>query len=353
MASKINTAGLTLSTEEANELSQLVFEAEFQNGVLSRDHAIETGIEHDKQIVFAGKIADGLKVAAGCVPDEGGTFALTEKVWSPKKFAARFTHCADDLANLLKLFAKAKRVNPDFYNRADSEEMGAIMSVVGIMLRETLPGKIWFSDTAADLHSGAGVFSTGTDLDLYNVLDGLWKQIFADIAAGGDGHVDITENAGVSYVAQALATDKAFDTLEAMVEEADPRLLEDPSAKFMVSRSLADNYKSTLRTKNLTGGFIEVTENGRQQLMFDGFKIEIRHDWDRFIAANEDNGTVLNYPHRAILTTPENIPVGTLSDGDFEELTSFYSQDDKANKIDVAFSLDAKHLQDYMTVAAY
>ena len=353
MATKIDVSSLTLNAEEVSQISEAVLEREFINGVLSQNHSIETGIEHNKQIVFAGKITDSLKAASGCTPSEGGTLGFTEKFWTPKKYATRFTHCADDVNNLLKIFQKAQKVNPDFYNRIDSEEMGMVASRVGMMLREVLPAKIWFSDTAADLHTGTGVFSTGTDLTLWNVIDGLWKQIFAEVGSGDDNYVAISENAGVSYAAQALAADKAFGTFVAMVKAADERLIGDPDAKLYVTRSLADNYRDTLISKTLGAGYIEVTENGKQQLYFDGIPVEVMYVWDRTIKASQDNGTTYNLPHRAVLTTPDNIPVGTLSDSDFEELDSFYDRKSKSNIIDVALSLDTKHLEPYMTVAAY
>ena len=354
MASKIDISSLTLNAEEASNVSSVVLEREFVNGVLSDSHMVETGIEHNKQIVFAGKITDSLKLAAACAPAEGGTLGFSEKFWTPKTFTTRFKHCAGDLSNLVKIFKKAQRMNPDFYDRIASEEMGMVAARVGVMLREVLPVKAWFSDTAAALHSGAGVFSTGTDLTLYSVIDGIWKQVFAEISSGDSNYIEIAENSLASYALQkALGASTAYDTFEAMVNAGDERLVSDVDARFYVTRSLADNYRDYLRSNTLGAGFTDITENGKRILTFDGYQIEVRYDWDRIIRANQDNGTVYNLPHRALLTTPENIPVGTLATEDFETLDSFYDKVTKANYIDVAFSMDAKFLESYMAVAAY
>ncbi len=355
MPTKIDISNLTLNPEEVSEISEAILEREFINGVLSANHEIETGIQHKKQIVFAGKIADTLKAATDCTPGEGGTLALTQKYWDPVKYDTRYTHCAAQLNNLLKIFAKAQRVNPDFYNRIDSQEMGLVAAMVGMMLRETLPIKVWFSDVAADTVANAGVLVNGTDKTLYDVFDGLWKQIFAvaALSAGGDQHVAIAKNAEATFAAQALAADDAFNTFVAMVEAADERLIADGSIKFYVTRSMADNYRATLRNKTLGAGFIEITEGGRPRLFFDGIPIEIMYVWDRHIKAIEQNGTKYNLPHRALLTTPENIPVGTLNQSDWAAIDSFYDRTLKSNIMDVAFSLDAKWLEDYMGVAAY
>lgn len=352
MASLINISDLTLNPEEAHQIGQLIIERAFTQGPLSEDHAIETGIQYKQQIPFAGRIADSLKVASGCTPNEGSGVDLTEKFWDPAIFESRWKHCADGLNKLFKLFKKAQRINPDFYDQIDSEAMGLIYALIDNMLAETLPYKVWFSDTTADYIADGGLFKAGTDLDLYNVIDGIWKQIFAE-AVTGTNHVVITQNAGVSYTAQALPADAALGYLTSVMNMADSRLLEDPSAKLYVTRSIADNYRNTLRTKNLGAGFLEVVEGGRPRLMFDGIEVKVRYDWDRFIDANQNNGTVRKMPHRIVFTTPDNIPVGTLSTDDLATLDSFYDRTLKSNIVDVAFSLDAKMLENYMIVSAY
>lgn len=352
MASIIDVSGLTLNPEEAREIGQLIIEKAFVQGALSDNHDIETGVEMKTQIPFAGKISDSLKGASGCTPNVGTGFALTQKYWDPEIYDSRWVNCAADLNNLLKLFRKAQRINPDFYDRIDSQEMGLIFSMIETMLNETLPEKVWFSDkTAAELP--AGEWTVGTDLDLYNVIDGLFKQIFAEVSSGNGNYVEITQNAGANYAAQVLPADAAFDYFQAMVNAADSRLLEDGTAKILATRSMVDNYRNTLRNKTLNAGFIEVTEDGKRMLFFDGYEVVTMHEWDRIIKSKQNDGTKYNLPHRAVFTTPSNIPVATLSEDDLTTLDSWYERKDKSNIIDVAFSLDTKHLEPYMTVAAY
>lgn len=355
MASLIDISALTLNTEEAKEIGKLIIEKAFVQGSLADIHDIETGVMHDMQIPFAGQIADSLKAASGCTPNTGSGVVMTEKVWTPKIYDSRWTHCAADLNKLFKLFQKAQRINPDFYDRISSQEMGVIYALIEQMLQTNLPVKVWFSDTAADDVDGSGVFTSGTDLDLWNVIDGLFKQIFAEVGSGDDNYVAIAENSQATYALQdsTLSDEDAFNILKNMVNAADSRLLADPNAQFLVTRSIADRYKNHLRASNLGAGFLEVTENGRPQLLFDGYPVITMHEWDRVIRTNQDDGTAYNLPHRAIFTTPENIPVGTLSTDDLSTLDSFYDRTLKSNIIDVAFSLDAKHLEPYMTVAAY
>ena len=351
MASLIDITQMTINTKEVEgEIGKAIIEQAFVNGVLSDDHEIETGVAYDTQIAFIGSMADSLKLSSGCTPNTGTGITLSEKVWSPKVYDTRWEHCAADLNPLFKLFTKASKMNPDFYDRIGSQELGVIFSMIERMLNDTLPTKVWFSDTAADDIAGGGVFKNGTDLGLYNVIDGLFKQIFDDT---GIERVTITENAGANYAAQSLADDAAYNYFIEARNNADSRLLDDPMAVFYATRSMADNYRDTLRSKTLGAGFIEITENGKSKLMFDGYEIKVKSGWDRTIKAVQDNGTKWNLPHRFVFTTKENIPVATLSQDDLSTLTSFYDQYRKSNITDVAFSLDAKHLEDYKTVKGY
>lgn len=351
MASLINTEDLTLNPQEAQEIGQLIIERAFVQGPLSDVHEIVTGIQMKTQIPFAGKIADSLKKSTGCTPNTGTGVSLTEKYWDPEVYDSRWTHCAADMDKLLKLFRRAQRMNPDFYDQIDSQAMGVIYALIDTMLMETLPIKVWFSDKAAETFADGGVFTNGTDLDLYNVIDGLWKQIFAE--ADSTNRVTITQNGGANYAAQALPADAALGYLTAVVNLADSRLVADPEAEILVTRSIADNYRNTLRNKTIGAGFLEVVEGGKTQLFFDGRPLKVMYEWDRFIQASQNNGTKWNLPHRIVMTTPANIPVGTLASEDMETLDSFYDRTFKSNIIDVVFSLDAKMLEKYMMCVAY
>ena len=352
MASLINVAGLTLNPGEPTDVSKLIIEGLIQKGILSEFHDIETGVHYKMQIPFVNNIEDSFVKSVGCIPAVGTGFTMTEKYWEPEIFDSRWIHCAADLNKLLKIFNEKSRINPDFYDKIGSKEMGLIVSLIDKKLVDILPTKVWFSDKAAAI-TPTGKFKTGTNLAKYNVINGLFQQIFVEVASGDKNYVVITENAGASYVAQALPTDAGYNYLQACFNAADSRLLQDPSAMFQVTRSIADNYRNTLRNKTLGAGFRDTLENGVSVLLFEGYKIAVRHDWDIDIKALFDNGTKIDKPHRIVFTTPGNIPVATASEEDFSTLDSFYDRTLKSNIVDVAFSLDAKLLEDYMMVAAY
>lgn len=353
----LDLAALTMNPEEASDVSQAIFERTITGGALSEYHDIETGIHHKTQIPFIGNLGlVGLKVT-GCNRNENPSqIPLTEKYWDPALIGDRLAHCATDVNSLLKLFKKAQKINPDFYNRIGSEEFGVIIAKVEQAMTKMNNRLVWFGDTAAANVTGGGVITDGVDVKYFNIIDGLFKQIFAEVPTTAKNYVEISENAGASYAAQKLADGKALATLRAMHNAMDSRFfeaLEDGAVpEFLVTREFQQNYWATLEDKSMAFSLSE-TQDGISQLSYRGIPIKVRHDWDSNIRAYQDNATKLNLPHRAILTVKENIPVGTVSESDLSEITSFYDQKDKKNYIDFDLKLDAKHLLNYMTVAAY
>jgi hypothetical protein len=349
----INADDLTLNAREAETMSEVIFERVFNESDLAEYHEVETGIDVKTQIAFAERLGLLGKKSEGCTPNEAGGFTLTEKFWTPVLEDFRLKHCQNDMPALLKLFRKSQRINPDFFDAVGTQEFGVIIAAVESALIENIHRKVWFNDTAAATIADSGVFTNGTDLEYFNSFDGLFKQIFTEVPSNAANRVAITENGGANYTAQALAEDAALAIFEKMVTVADERLVSAEDAFILASRTLADNYRATLRNKNLGSGFLEVVEEGRPKLYFDGIEVKVRYDWDRYIKQYQNNGTRHNLPHRAVLTTKSNIPVGTLSEDDLTKLDVFYDKTLKTNIMDAAYTLDAKHLEAYMTVAAY
>ncbi|MNK21299.1 hypothetical protein D3C87_395530 [compost metagenome] len=349
----INAESLTLNPREAETVSEVIFKRIYNDSDLAEYHEMETGIDVKTQIAFAGRLGLLGKKTTGCTPNEAGGFELTEKYWTPVLEDFRLKHCQADMPALLKLFRKSQRINPDFFDAVGTQEFGVIISAVEVAMLENMHRKIWFNDTTAKTIADSGVFTNGTDLGYFNSFDGLFKQIFIEVPSNAANRIAISENAGTNYAGQALAEDAALAIFEKMVTAADERLVSAEDSFILATRSLADNYRATLRNKNLGSGFLEVVEEGRPKLYFDGIEVKVRYDWDRYIKTYQDNGTKWNLPHRAVFTTKSNIPVGTLSEEDLTKLDVFYDKTLKTNIMDAAYTLDAKHLEAYMTVAAY
>jgi hypothetical protein len=349
------TSGFSFSPEELKDWSRVINELTFGDKSLNELHEIYQGLKYNEQIVFAGRIGLMGKAVTGCTPNEISGVALTEKFWTPVDEDFRLSHCSADVNAQDKLLRQMSRMNPDFYNVIEGSQSVLGSYLVAKILEsfnENLIRKVWFSDTAAALIAGGGVFTAGTDVAYFNTFDGLFKQIFAEVT--GSQKVDIAKNGGATYALQALAADESIAILKAMYNAADSRLLAQPNKKFYVTRTIWDGYLNDLESiQNSGAGNTMINEDGKVTLTYRGVEVVNMELWDRIIDAYQNDGTAYNLPHRAVLTTPQNIPVGTLADGDFGTVDAFYDRTLKTNFIDGVYTIDAKHLESYLTVVAF
>lgn len=354
--SQLNFAGFEFNQEELKQLSEVIGEMVFSMRSLRDNHDIEEGIAYNKQIVFNGRLGMFTKkMKADCTTNEASAINMSEKTWTPGRFEGRLVHCSPAVNEQNKLINQFARMNPDFYNVIENYPALAqflITAAVGA-LQEEIPWKAWHSDTAADNIAGGGVFTAGFDVDFVNVIDGLWKQIETDIPTTAKNYVEIAENSEATYAAQELAANQGLAILRSMYKKADSRLLGLQGKRLMVTRTLYDNLLTTYEEKESNGGLLTRLENGGG-LAFRGIEIvNMMNEWDEFIVAYQDNGAAYHLPNRALLTVPSNIPLGTINEGDFDQLDAFYDKKSKTNNIDAAYNLDAKFLESYLAVAAY
>lgn len=360
MATILDISNLTLNTEEAQQVSQAVYEYVLETSEIAEHHDIHTGIQWDTQIPFIGTLGLVGKKILKCKPDANGNkIPLSEKKWSPKLIGDRFEHCAHDGNPLFKLFKKVKSINPDFYNRIDSDELGVVLMRIAEAMKEMLQRLVWFGDENAAEISNGGTLTNGTDVDFFTPFDGIWKQILTiDIPTTSKYYVKIDANDGADYAAQEnLPEDFAFNLFRKMWKKADPRfkqLIQNGKLKPVIhsTSAIAENWQDFKENKSL-GFTIANVEDGGLKEMFRSLKVETRYDWDSIIQSYQDNGTKHNLPHRALLTVKGNIPIGTVNTSDLEKIESFYDKYHEVNVMDFRLKLDAKFLEDYLGVAAY
>lgn len=306
-----------------------------------------------EQIPFLGQFGIAAKAAQGCGKTRTSEdLPSSEKFWDPEKIGIYKTFCGATYEKEITAYLKNKGLR-------STDLTGSVLwdwfsERMGTLVKEEVLRTIWFGDkTAANYNdSPAGVITNGVDNAYFTVIDGLWKQLFAIAAGNAARRYTITKNSGNSYANQALAAGDSVTIFEGLWAKADMRLRNAPNKVLVVTQSIADNYRTFLTSKGVTESFSKI-ENGTPVLRWNGITITEQPFHDRMIDSYQNNGTVWNIPHRAVLTTLGNLVYGTDSLTDFGSFKAFYDMYHDENIMDAEIKLDAKVLENHMIEVAY
>ena len=350
MASLIDTSDLTLNEQEALTVSEAVFEKVYSKPVIESAHQVMTGIQMKTQIPFYGLMGLVGKVSSGCTPNASAEKVnMTEKYWDPALIDFRLTHCQGDISQLFKMW-KRSREAARTWDEVENAQMAFITDRGVDATMEAILRISSFGDKLADNVADGGAITAGIDPTFFTMINGIWQQILASATIK---RYTIDENVLATEAAQmALASDRALQVFRYLYNNIDPRAHVIPGLAYQVTRSLWNNWNDFLEDKSLVFA-LQRAEDGSTKASYRGIPIIVRNDWDRNIAAYEDQGATLRYPHRAILTPVANIPIGTADEGSMKSLESFYDKVTRQWYFDAAFYLDAKVLEEYLIAVAY
>jgi hypothetical protein len=348
----LNPADLTFNGQEAKDIGEAVIESIFENPAVADLMTVYDGIVTKKQIPFLGTLSKITKIDAGCGSGvSANNIPMTEKFWEPENLKIWLQLCAEDLLNSFWVYAQ--KLGMDRSDVTGTTIASFVVERMTAAAQEDLLRIIWFNDKAADNVSGGGVITNGVSLTDYNIIDGLWKQIFDVVTATPARKIAISENAGANKAAQLnLAAGKALTTFQKMIAAADSRLKSAPDKILLCTTTLLENYATYLESQGADASFIRI-ENGYSTLRYRNITIYGIDFWDRTIQADFDNGTTYDLPNRALLTTKMNLAIGSDRLADSESFKVYYSEDTELNNFKGKYRVDAKLLQDYLIQAAY
>ena len=355
MASLIDLSSLTLNPQEALLASEAVFEKVYAKPVLEQCHVVATGIKMQTQIPFYGLFGIvGKKSLGSCnVNAETVTSEATQKYWTPQLINFRLTHCQEDIDQKFKMWQRDQKALST-WEEMDNEQIAFLSDQTVNATLESILRITSLGDTTELNVAGGGNITDGISVLYFTMIDGIWPQIFTGVAAGTVPRYTINENAGVSYATQGnLAADRALLAMRYLYNNIDSRA-EEHGLVFQMTYSLLKNFQDYLEDKSLAYT-LQRTEEGKgtSQWEYRGIPIVVRKDWDRNIRAYFDTGAKWYLPHRIMLTPIANVPIGTSDENDMDSLDMFYDRTLKTHYSDVAYYIDAKLLEEYMTAVAY
>lgn len=348
MASLISGTPITFNGKEA--MSGII-EPAYLTPELSEFHTIVQDIVAKQQIAFLGRLTKVTQKDAGC-----GTgilnkeIPMTEKYWNPTAVKIWLTQCASDLEQTFWVWGLNKGIAK--YDLTAGDFIDFAMEVMTSAVKEDALRMAWFGDTAADTIANGSFLNSASDVPFYDAIDGFWKQIFDAVTGTTMKKVAISVNANATYATQALGSTDAYDTFRKMLEQADSRLKSEPSKMFLCTTSMFDNWLAYKETKDIDMSFVR-QEQGFKTDIYRGVPIIAVDAWDRAIDSDMNNGTKWILPHRAVLTTKENLMVGLDSATATTDFKVFLDDVTEINHMKGGYKVDVKVMHDFMAIVAY
>lgn len=365
----INPSDLTFSPEEVRSINETIFEEIYAKPAITEFLTPYENVKAGKQIVFMG-VLNGLVGQThdntNCAPVENTAgITNTEKFWDPAFWDDRFSECWDDLIETFFVYSLKEGTERGDLTTTDFGQF--FIDRYKDALAEMFFRYVWFGDVDAATISAspAGHFvAAGFAAKRWNLIDGIWKQIFAAVAANSARKTtDLSSRNGqATFAAQAFTTtDTTNRVVTTMLQNlefnSDLRLRGKTDKIIIVTQSVADQYVRELEAAAGNGITVawELMQDGISMLKRMGTPIYVFSFWDRMIETymRTSDGLAYYLPHRALLTVKANIAFGTSDSGNFSKVDPFFDRVTNKSYFDVAGNLDAKLMQSYLFQAAY
>ena len=333
----INWNQFTVPNGAITDLRELLFLTVYDDPDIDLTISNETGVHNGKKLGYINDMGDVGTSGGGCDPTYTKVnITGIQKEWELGDWEIAKELCYDELENTI-----AEDSMNTGTDRADLQDTPywdvVLMPLLERAIKEMFWRIVWFGDKDAANIADGGLLKAGINPKLFNMCDGLWKRLQAIIAANDKQHTEIAANSATTYLAQKngiLTPGTAIKIFDTMLSDADSRIFDDPNSAIFCTNTLfkalrtdiVERYGRTTMPFENVGTGITLSE-------YDGRKIIALDIWDRMIGKYEDNGTVLNCPHRAIVCSPKNLFVGTNDKDKIAKLSVSFNEKDQKNYI--------------------
>lgn len=353
----LNFANITPDNGAVRDMSQIIMANVLSPEQLGDIFNIFPRVFNGDKLAIIGEFGLLGKASQGCKPEYGtDAIGTAQKVWDMEEWEIAEGICYKDLEEtFVKYLLRTKTAIAD---ATDNDYIdGIIRPRLETALYKMMFRLAWFGDKAAAGTTDGGVLTAGTDPDYFNLLNGLWKQLFTIGTASAARVTPIAANSQASYAAQKaaiLTSGAATSVINNMIMSAPAKLRGASNQVIFISLGLKDALDFDLQANN-KGSELQWQSlfAGIQETTYQGIRMVALPMWDEIIQTYEDSGTAYNLPYRAVYTTRENLLLGLGGDNDIADIRIWFDETDQMNYILAKDKLGALVAQDDLLQLAY
>lgn len=354
----INPADLTFNGQEVRSFAEAVISQMVEYPQMEELHQVLSGIVAKQQIAILGNLSKITRKDLGCGLGKLSKITpMSQKFWDPVNFKIWLSECWEQFeATFMVYYLNVGKDKPDLTTTEIFSQW--LVEEVGQASARDAMRIVWFGDKLADNIADGGNLTLGVEPLDYTMIDGLWKQLFAIGTATPARKTTIAKNAGISYVAQTFddadtTANVATKIFQSLIFKADRRLRAMADKAIWATRSLTDQYMlERMSVTNIEQAYTRV-ESGIDTLQIMGVKVYVMDQWDDVIRADYDTAVKWYLPHRAVMTTKSNIPVGFDTAIGPKDFDVFYDKMSETSNIKGLYKMDTKVIQNHLVQLAY
>lgn len=332
----MNFSQFTVDNGALRDLGELLWLTTFNNPDIELVMSQQTGIFNGQKLGYIDDMGDVGKNQSGCSPTyDNVNVNGIEKEWKLGPWQIPLKMCYEELENTLAKYGLNWGTN--IHNLTETPYWTDILIP---LLQRAMTEMYWritfFGDTDAKNIADSGLLSAGIDPKLFTMCDGFFKHLKAITAANPYQLTKIAANAESTYVKQKNAIRQdgvAIGILDDMLSDADSRIFDKDDHAIFMTNSLFKALRNDVKKLHNLQLEVEHVTGGIQMSKYDGHNIIVLDIWDRMIKKYEDNGISLNCPHRALLTSPQNLFAGTTAQDAISDISVTFDDVTRLNHI--------------------
>ena len=351
----LNFSGLTPQNGAVRQLAELIFLEIASDDQLGELVTFMLGQENGAKLGFVGQPGLMGKAGEGCNPTYDKSLVETsEKAWAFKEWVIAEAICYKDLEGTVAEHYAAN--GTDVADLTDTEYMDTIVrpileqAITDLMIRF-----IFFGDVDA-----LGTLKDGVDAGHFNLIDGIWKQLFVGVTEGKTVRVQIAANEAASVNAQyeaMKAAGAATGVLNELIIKTPMKLRKLTDRRFITTQAFADmlsldiqnnNKGSDLQWETIFAGIQKTTYQGITYLAVPQFD-EIIQEYLK----NSTHAAAYDKPFRVIYTSKGNLRAGSKSKERIANLSVTFDDVSRNNYIYASDTIDAKVVAEEYAAVAY
>lgn len=335
----LNFSNLTPDNGAVRDLRKLIFKAVLGVDQIGALVNVLPGQKHGAKVGFVGEFGLIGKASSKCNPEFGNdVIATDEATWDIPEWEVAEKICYADLEGTLAQVGM--RTGTDIADLTGTDYVDyVIMPRLELAIRKMLMRFVWFGDKSAANVADGGVIKAGVSPDYFKVTDGLWKRIFAVVAADSARHTTIAANAQTTWANQKSAfrsSGVATGVMDALISDAPLVLREQSNGVIYITQVFKDALDADIRANNKGSELQwESLFDGIKKTSYNGIDVVVIPFWDEIIQNYEatSNSGQYNKPFRAVYTIKDNLLAGTESESELAAINIWFNMDEQMNKI--------------------